>query len=271
MDAPACSRYLRLLGVEEPVAGLEGLRRIVSAHVCCVPFENVTKLLLMAREGQGRITQLDEFLDGIEHHDLGGTCYTSNPFLWQLLRALGFDADLLGAEMSAPDVHTCLRVRLDGCSYHVDAGYGAPLREPVRLDDLPWDTAAGRLRYVLHRRNGDGRLELSDYVDESRVYGYLVRETPRNPEYFRDIVLDSFQPGMHFLTRLRIVRVFTDHVVELHNRMLQVHRGDSTTTVELRSMRELKSVVALQLAMPRCPVEQAVQSLEALTGSPFFG
>src|ERR1035438_69834 len=50
------------------------LDEIVRRHLCRVPFENVSKLLLLGREGAGRVTMLAEFLDGIEHRDLGGTC-----------------------------------------------------------------------------------------------------------------------------------------------------------------------------------------------------
>lgn len=91
-------RYLRLLGIEGHPSGLEGLRTLVRRHLSVVPFENVSKLLLSGRERSGHITSLREFPDGIEFSDLGGTCYTNNPFLTDLLRALGYDAELLGAD-----------------------------------------------------------------------------------------------------------------------------------------------------------------------------
>ena len=109
-----CDRYLRLLGIQGIPAGLAGLREIVARHLCRVPFENVSKLTLFGREGAGRVTTISEFLDGIENYDLGGTCYTNNPYLAELLQALGYDADLLGADMTKPDVHTVIRVRIDG-------------------------------------------------------------------------------------------------------------------------------------------------------------
>src|ERR1039458_5996611 len=106
-------RYLRLLGIVGRPSGLDGLRTLVRRHLSAVPFENISKLLLVDRERTGRVTTLTEFLDGIEQSDLGGTCYTNNPFLTELLRELGYDADLLGADMSRLNVHTCIRVRID--------------------------------------------------------------------------------------------------------------------------------------------------------------
>src|SRR5437870_9944573 len=110
--APIYQRYLRVLGIDGIPSGLDGLRLIVRRHLIRVPFENVSKLLLFEREGGGRAFTLPEFLDGIEHHDLGGTCYTCNPYLSELLRSLGYHADLLGADMTTPNVHTCIRVHL---------------------------------------------------------------------------------------------------------------------------------------------------------------
>src|SRR5581483_7900299 len=100
------ARYLRVLGINSVPSGVEGLRHIVRRHLCRVPFENLSKLLLFAREGAGRAFSLSEFLDGIEHSDLGGTCYNSNPHLLGLLLHLGYDADLMAADMTVPNCHT---------------------------------------------------------------------------------------------------------------------------------------------------------------------
>ena len=115
------------------------------AHICRVPFENISKLLLIGREGTPRPTRLPEFLDGIERQDLGGTCYSNNPFLVELLRALGYDADLLGADMSSPNVHTVIRVRLDGAEWHVDAGYGGPFWRPIRFGPVARNALSRRV------------------------------------------------------------------------------------------------------------------------------
>src|ERR1039457_380613 len=149
-------RYLRLIGIAGHPAGLDGLRTLVRRHLSAVPFENMSKLLLWDREGAGRATTLPEFLDGVEYSDLGGTCYTNNPFLTDLLRELGYDADLLGADMNQPNVHTCIRVRIDSVAYHVDVGFAAPFREPIRLDRLPVPVEEGANRYVLAQDTASG-------------------------------------------------------------------------------------------------------------------
>jgi arylamine N-acetyltransferase len=269
MDTNYRARYLRLLGIAAPVNGISGLERVVSAHVCRVPFENVSKLLLFAREGAGRPTELAEFLDGIEHSDLGGTCYTNNPFLIELLRELGYDADLLGADMSTPNVHTVIRVRLDGAQWHVDAGYGGPFRQPIPLDGLPVSIVNGEYRFAFQRSGDD--VELALLRGGTRLHGYVAHGPARPFEFFHPVILRSFQTGQTFMTNLRIVRYFEDgRAAEIFNSMLTVHSGSESRSVELGSVAELRSAVADDLGLPRCPVEEAVDVLERLTGRPLF-
>lgn len=215
-------RYLALLDISPGDASptLANLSAIVRRHLVRVPFENVSKLLLFSREGAGRPLTLAEFLDGIERHDFGGTCYSSNPFLAELLSALGYDASLLGADMSEPNVHTSIRVGLDGRAWHVDVGYAAPFLEPIPLDRLPWTTALGRDRYVFElaatKETADcgglnrGELvqcyEMTHYTDGERRHGYVVHAPPRRFSFFHPTIVRSFGRDWTFMRNLRITR-----------------------------------------------------------------
>jgi arylamine N-acetyltransferase len=262
-------RYLRLLGMTGQPKGLDGLRRIVSRHVSAVPFENISKLLLYAREGAGRFLTLHEFLDGIEHHDLGGTCHSANPYLAELLRALGYDAALMGADMSQPNVHTCVRVHIEGAAYHIDAGYGGPFREPVPLHSLPYQVVDGADRYVFHRAS-DGRLALTHYSGSKLAPGYTVNDTPRPHDFFTHAMLGSFKPTAVFMTNLRICRIFKDRSAMLFNRTLAIQRGAESATRELNTSDEWSAALAHDLQLPRCPWPKAVKILEQNTARPFF-
>lgn len=263
-------RYLRLLQLDVQPPTLSYLREIVFRQVCRIPFENVSKLLLRRREGAGRVTTLEEYLEGIERYDLGGTCYTCNPFLAELLRSLGFDADLRGADMSLPDVHTSIRVRVDGRTYHVDAGYGGPFRSPLCVEELPQEIREGEHRYVVDHGPRDGDIVVTHFAGAARLHGYIAHDPERHRDFFRRTILDSFQPGKTFMSCLRIVRIFARHSVELHNGTLVIHRSTGTRTTELTSLAQLRAAVADQLAMPRCPVADAVETLELLTGQSLF-
>jgi len=275
MVAGGLQRYLRLLGIRTPIAGAAdldeaALHEIVRRHLCRVPFENVSKLLLLGREGAGRVTTLAEFLDGIEHRDLGGTCHTNNPFLASLLKALGYQADLLGADMSKPNVHTSIRVRLSGVDYHVDVGYGAPFRRAIRLDRLPWEFEQGCYRFVFDHASAPEAYQASVYSGKQRLHGYVVHPPAREAGFFDGEVIESYRPGMTFTSMLRIIRFFDDYAADLEDAKLSIHRGGETTSKLLRDMAELRAAVASDLAMPRCPIEEAVAVLEQRTGKSVF-
>ncbi len=266
---PIHERYLRLHGFDERPAGLSGLRALVDRHLCRVPFENVSKLLLVAREGRGRVTALEEFLDGIERFDLGGTCYTSNPFFAELLRALGYDAALYAADMDEPDVHTSIRVRLDGRDWHVDVGYAGPFRQPMPLDALPHEIAWGNDRYHLDARTGGHTMTV--FTNGARRHGYFVHPPARDASFFGATILRSFEPGRTFMRCLRITRYFEDRSIELRNRrLLRVGPGGvRESTVD--SMSELRRAIDEEFELPRCPIEEAVESLERINAKPLFG
>jgi arylamine N-acetyltransferase len=146
-------RYLGLIGIQNTPYGIGGLEEIVHNHLCAVPFENVLKLLLYKRGSAGRPFTLTEFLDGVEHQDLGGTCHSNNPFLANLLNVFGYNVSLLGADMGELNVHTCIRVLMGSVQYHVDVGYAAPFRKPIRFDKLPHEIKHGDYLYVVQRQS----------------------------------------------------------------------------------------------------------------------
>jgi arylamine N-acetyltransferase len=264
-------RYLHLLGIDGVPSGLAGLKTVVRAHLCRVPFENVSKLLLFDRERVGRFSTLPEFLDGIERHDLGGTCYSCNPFLAELLRALGYDTDVLGADMAARlNCHTSLRVRVDTVAYHVDVGYGGPFREPIRLDRLPFEMTEGELRYAMDRNPQGEGYEMSVFSGPDRVHGYIVHDPPRARGFFAPSMHNSFLPEATFLNCVRICRFFEDYSAMLLDRGLRIHRGTETTRIELATAVEWESAFVDHLQMPRCPAREALNVLERITGNPLF-
>jgi arylamine N-acetyltransferase len=103
-----------VLDVPRRAPSLAALTELTAAHLTRVPFENVSKLLRFRQSGFCGIPTLAEFLDRIERHRLGGTCYSNNSHLNRLLEALGYQAFLCGADMKRPNVHVVNRVRLEG-------------------------------------------------------------------------------------------------------------------------------------------------------------
>jgi N-hydroxyarylamine O-acetyltransferase len=136
MTPDVVARYLGRIGLppEPPEPTLETLRTLQLAHLRTVPFENLSIHL-------GEPVGLDEevLTRKIVDRRRGGFCYELNGAFAVLLRALGYDVDLLQAKVFGDDGpgipfdHLALRVRLDE-PWLVDVGFGRSHHFPVGLD-----------------------------------------------------------------------------------------------------------------------------------------
>lgn len=170
--------------------------------------------------------------------------------------------------MSKPNVHACIRVHIDSVAYHVDVGFAAPFREPIRLDALPAQVDEGVNRYVLDRDGHDFRMRM--FSDGARAIDYIAHDPPRQREFFDPLVRSSFALTSTFMKSLRISRAFETHSCDLIDRRLFRHESGRTTVEQLTSLSGLRKAVNTELRMPRCPVDRAIAILERLTGKAFF-
>ncbi|MFO7609955.1 MAG: arylamine N-acetyltransferase, partial [Candidatus Krumholzibacteriia bacterium] len=207
MTAGQRATYLDQLRLDAEPPSLAALEALVTAHLARVPFENASKLAWAGRGLPPALPSLDEFLAGAVRDGTGGTCYLLNSALNALLRDLGYDAVLCGADMDRPDVHLVNVVRLDDRPYLVDVGYGAPLFRPLPLDEArPQHLARGSEAWVLHPADPDGRHRLEQLRHGERVHGYVLDLRPRRLEEFTGVVADSFGAEAVFMNRLRLIR-----------------------------------------------------------------
>jgi N-hydroxyarylamine O-acetyltransferase len=128
-------RYLQRInyhGSLEPT--LPALQALHEAHLLAVPFENLDISL-------GRAIVLDEaslWTKIVEHHR-GGFCYELNGLFALLLRALGFQVDMLSASVAkltggfGPEFdHLTLLIHLER-DWLADVGFGESFRQPLCL------------------------------------------------------------------------------------------------------------------------------------------
>ena len=162
MEPDLLSRYLGVLGVSRKAPSSAALCELV-AHVTRIPFENISKLHYRKRLGLTDLVPLPLYLDGIERYSFGGTCYPNNFHFYTLLASLGYEVRLCGADMTNPDVHMVIMVRVSGQEYLVDGGYAAPFVIPLpRGSRADFVVTLGGDRYVRKPQdsNGFSRLEL---------------------------------------------------------------------------------------------------------------
>lgn len=128
--------YLARLGYTGDVATTAvALQQLQLAHLYTVPFENLS---IYTPE----TIQLNEawLFDKVVQRRRGGFCYELNGLFALLLRDLGFNVELLSAEVAdssggfaPPFDHMALMVMLDE-PWLVDVGFGDTFRHPLRLD-----------------------------------------------------------------------------------------------------------------------------------------
>ena len=114
----------------------ETLRALQVAHLRSVPFEN-----LSIHAAEPIVLEDEALFTKIVERRRGGFCYECNGLFAALLRALGFDVQMLSAEVanadgsfSQPFDHMTLLVSLDE-RWLVDVGFGDSFLDPLRLDE----------------------------------------------------------------------------------------------------------------------------------------
>ena len=261
-DAKTFERYLSILGIEAAPPSLDHLRRLVHAQLTRVPFENISKLFLKKTQGASYIPSLEQHLDGIESFSFGGTCYANNPYFSQLLRHLGYDVDMCGADMSKPDVHVVSIVRLGGREYLVDVGYGAPFFEPMaRGLDRDHEIVFGRNRYVLYPQDGRGRSRMDHFHKGGLIHGYVVRPEARRIDDFDEVIRESYQDSATFMNVVVVERFFPDRSVRIHNFSLTRSTPESATTTRLGSRAELAATTECHIGIPAKIVREAIADI----------
>ena len=139
MDTATVQTYLNRIGLPHDLSPtVASLRRLHEAHLYAVPFENLSIHL-------GEPIELDVGLlvDKLVHQRRGGFCYELNGAFAELLEALGFGVERLGARVvsdgrpGSPFDHLALRVRAEDHTvpWLADVGFGRSFLQPLRLDD----------------------------------------------------------------------------------------------------------------------------------------
>lgn len=260
------SRYLRILEVPRRTPSLAALAELTAAHLRRIPFENVSKLYYR-KDTLMRLPDLARFLDGVERHHFGGTCYSNNFHFHELLAQLGYRVSLCGADMSAPDVHVVNTVSLARSQYLVDVGYGAPFLSPLPLDlEHDHEVRWGSERYVLKPRDPAGRSRLEQYREGVLRHAYLVNPRPRQIQEFERVIAASFDEQATFMNALLLARFSRDRSVTLRNLTLSELRAGSSRVTRIPNRDALPAAVERHFGIPQGITRQALEGVD-LTAS----
>ncbi|MFD2703942.1 arylamine N-acetyltransferase [Salibacterium lacus] len=268
MSSDWLERYLTILRLKPQPPSRKFLKRIIRAHVRTFPFENVSKLL-MARDAEtiDHVTDVYTFLTAHETNQSGGTCFTLNACLFQLLKALGFEGWLI----RPGEEHMAMVVKDPGSDnrlLYVDVGTTAPLFEPIpfhgrkrgippfageRLFFLPGNEP-GIYTYI-RTRNG----QITHKKWTFSIYSAMQFAD------FTPWIASTFQHGASFMNMLRCQLWEPDQRrgLSLVNRTFTIRHGNgSVLTKDLPDQEAVQDVLSREFRMPDLPVEKALEQLK---------
>jgi N-hydroxyarylamine O-acetyltransferase len=254
-------RYLNLLGEPASEPSLPALSALIRAQFREVTFENVTSALRRAANPEGPVPPLDPdvLLANWEAGRGGGVCYEISAMFHRLIRALGYDADLVLAQISIPDGHQALQLRLDGARYLVDVGTGSPIFRPIPLTGTTEFQHAG----LTYRFRAD---EPGHWVQERLIAGewkqscrYDLGPLDLDRQY---IAYQHHQtPGATWvLDKIRLIRCEDDAVYSLTGSELTTITPAGKRTEEVSDLAACTRLATETFRLPNLPINKAADA-----------
>ncbi|MFJ1596169.1 arylamine N-acetyltransferase [Streptomyces sp. NPDC088261] len=205
--------YLSRVGHLGDVApDLGTLRRLHTAHVDAIAFENIDAML-----GRAVPLDLESVQDKIVRRGRGGWCLEQVVLVAAVLDRIGFTFTALAARSRirtgnkfGPAVHVALCVELDGEQWLFDVSFGGyGLHEPIRLaegsqagGDWSFDLVREpRGEHVLRFLRPEGPAELYGFTTDQRypadfeILNHFCLSHPRSPFNHR-VILQRTQPSV---------------------------------------------------------------------------
>ena len=258
-------RYLHILGITRKAPDYAYLCELVMAHLCSVPFENISKLYYLQTAQLQTLPDLDLYLDGTKRFHFGGTCYPNNYYFNLLLKFLGFDAILCGADMNQPDVHIVSIVKAEGLRYLVDVGYAAPFFGPMPIDAREnYIQSWGHDKYLIQPADQDGNISLEFFRNDNYLHGYKVKPRPRVITDFESAIAASLAETATFRRALLLTRFKPGWSLRIHNLNI-IESDQSGEKQSLISGRELlPATIEKYFGIPQTITQEAMKALLGL-------
>ena len=255
-------RYLALLGEPATEPSLPALSALIRLQFRAVAFENVTSLLRRAANPEGPVPPLDpeSLLANWEAGRGGGVCYELSSMFHRLLRALGYDAELVLARISIPDGHQALQVRLDGRRYLVDAGTGSPFYAPISLHGTTEIRHAG-LSYRFRADSNPGHWLQERLLDGAWTPFCRYDLGPLDRDR-QDAAYQHHQtPGATWvLDKIRLVRCEDEAVYSLTGNELTNYTAEGKRANCITDLSTYTNLATNTFHLPNLPIAEALRA-----------
>jgi len=210
----------------------ETLRDLQVAHLKTVPFEN-----LSIHAGEPIVLEDEALFKKIVEQRRGGFCYECNGAFAGLLRALGFQVEMLAAGVAHREGgfgpifdHMALAVNLAE-RWLVDVGFGDSFLEPLLLDSREEQVQGTRSfridadgNYLILLRRNEGENWEPQYRFTQQSFGF--------PDYEEMCRFHQTSPESHFTRNLICSRVTDDGRITLSDLRLVTTSGPQRTRAE---------------------------------------
>ncbi|OXM87001.1 arylamine N-acetyltransferase [Paenibacillus rigui] len=267
MDEKLQDRYLSCLEIERQAPALEYLRRLTKLHLHRFPFENISKLHYYMHQGKiglGWLPSLETFLDHFEKNGLGGNCYILNAHFGSLLRSLGFQVELVRA--MGGNIHLANKVTVEGRSYYVDVGYGAPLFEPLYLEEQPRFSRCGEEVEIV-------RLKADRFMIDRRTNGQsfvtkTIEWAPVSLESFEEAITHSLRDEDEnpFMRRIVATLYKQGAAYSVINQKLLIKKNTGTEVHEYINKPEWMDMMSVTFGFTEDMLDQALEFVENRAG-----
>ena len=229
----------------------ETLRDLQVAHLKTVPFEN-----LSIHAGEPIVLHEEPLFKKIVDERRGGFCYECNGSFAGLLRALGFQVEMLAAGVARRQGgfgpvfdHMTLAVRLAE-RWLVDVGFGDSFLEPLLLDSRE-EQVQGTRSFRIDADNSDLiLLRRNDGEDWEPQYRFTL-QTFGFPDYEEMCRFHQTSPESHFTQNVICSRVTEDGRITVSGMHLVTTTGPQRTRHEqvLTSREEFDHVLREQFGI----------------------
>jgi len=255
--------YLSLLELErKSFPTTDYLRQLIREHLSRVPFENASKIhyyRTRGRDGLRWLPDLETYLRNMAERGFGGNCYILNACFGELLRSLGYRVELVRA--TGGNTHLGLRVEAEGRLYYVDVGYGAPLFDPLPLDEEPRFARCGE--EVEIRRVAEGHYRIDRRANGQSFVTKYIEWSPVPLESFGEAIAHSLRDEDEnpFMRRIVATLFRKETAYSVVNHKLFVKRGKETEVHEFTSKREWLSMMNRTFRLEEAVLEGAIAFL----------
>jgi len=249
--------YLARIGYDGPRDPTpDVLRRIHLRHMLTVPFENldISRKRPIVPNAERSIAKIVD-----EHR--GGFCYELNGAFCALLRALGFEADMLNGRVARKDGtfghdfdHMALHVRCsDGSRWLADVGFGESFVTPLSFDGfdedgyrvhlMPRDSASSRGITHAMQALRDG-VWANEYVFDLTPHD--ISDFAEMCDYHQTSPLTSFTKG-----DVCSIATMKGRITVQRDRLIVTENGTKTETPiadEAEYLAKLREIFGIMLA-----------------------